>query len=114
MRTGWRSSQHAPTADIIAAAGQNTIGAPAHGAILTDEQGIRTMTDKITPQPEYDALNAFDAENSVEPFRTIAERIAVGHDFWTTHLIVDEISHALEDAYNLGVKRGPLVPHPQS
>lgn len=70
------------------------------------------MTDqfKIAHQPEYDALNAFDAENNVKPFRTIAEHIAANHDFWTTHPIVDEISHALEDAYNLGERRGPLVP----
>lgn len=68
--------------------------------------------DRIMPQPEYDALNAFDAENNVEPFRAIAERIATNHDFWTTHQIVDEISAALEDAYKLGERRGPLIPHP--
>jgi predicted Zn-dependent protease len=65
---------------------------------------------KIAHQPEYDALNAFDAANNVEPFRTIAERIATSHDFWATHPIVDQISAAMEDAYNLGERRGPLVP----
>lgn len=67
---------------------------------------------KITPQPEYAALNAFDAENNVEPFRTIAERIVDGYGI-NSHvgpLMVDEISIALEDAYDLGVRRGPLDP----
>lgn len=68
------------------------------------------MDNRITPQPEYDALNAFDAENNVEPFRTIAERMAYGYGCARNHPLVDEISAALEDAYNLGVKRGPLVP----
>ena len=66
--------------------------------------------NKITHQPEYDALNAFDAENDVVPFRNIAEQIAWRFDFRPEHMIVDDISHALEDAYNLGVRRGPLIP----
>lgn len=65
---------------------------------------------KITPQPEYDALHAFDAENNVEPFRTIAERIGLSYGFAEQHPLVDVIAAAIEDGYNLGVKRGPLVP----
>jgi hypothetical protein len=67
------------------------------------------MSNKITSTPAWDAVHAFDAENSVESFREIAERIAANHDFWMTHQIVDEISAALEDAYSLGERRGPLV-----
>ena len=65
---------------------------------------------KIIPQPEYDALHAFDAENNVEPFRTIAERIARKYGAGETHSLVDDIAQAIEDAYNLGERRGPLVP----
>ena len=65
---------------------------------------------KIKIQPEWETLYAFDAENNVEPFRTIAERIAWRFDFRPDHMIVDDISVALEDAYNLGERRGPLVP----
>lgn len=69
------------------------------------------MSNKITRQPEYDALNAFDAENNVEPFRTTAERIAWQYGYKEpAHPMVDAISAALEDAYNLGERRGPLVP----
>jgi hypothetical protein len=68
---------------------------------------------KITPQPEYDALNAFDAENNVEPARTIAERIAWKYDYWSTDPIVDDISHAIEDAMNLGQRRAAYLPKKQ-
>ena len=67
------------------------------------------MTFKITPQPEYDALNAFDAENNVEPARTIAERIAWRFDFRPDHMIVDDISHAIEDAVELGQRRAAYL-----
>jgi len=65
---------------------------------------------KITPQPEYDALNAFDAENNVEPARTIAERIAWRFDFPSGHTIVDAISHAIEDAMEIGQRRAAYLP----
>jgi hypothetical protein len=65
---------------------------------------------KITPQPEYDALYAFDAENNVEPFRTIAERIGLSYGFAEQHPLVDVIAAAIEDAHDLGVRRGPLIP----
>lgn len=70
--------------------------------------------NKITPRPEYDALNAFDAEHNVEPTRTIAERIAWKYGAGPTHSMVDDIAHALEDAHELGVKRGPLIPPTRS
>lgn len=65
---------------------------------------------KIMPQPEYDALNAFDAENNVEPARVIAERIALK---WSSYLrpeMVDDISHAIEDAMSLGERRAAFLP----
>lgn len=72
--------------------------------------------NKIEPQPEYDALNSFDAENNVELPRTIAERIAwrFGVRGVQATPIVDAIAHAIEDARELGVKRGPLIPPPRS
>lgn len=63
---------------------------------------------KITSTPEWDALHAFDVENDVEPARTIAERIAWRFDFRPEHMIVDDIAHAIEDAREIGTRRGPL------
>lgn len=63
----------------------------------------------IPRTPEWDAVNAFDAKINLEPDRVIAQRIARKHGFLDTDDIVDEISHALEDAYNIGERRGPLV-----
>lgn len=70
------------------------------------------MSDnKIAHQPEYDALNAFDAENGVEPCRTIAERIVEKYfEPKAVSLLVDDIAHALEDAHDIGVQRGQLIP----
>ena len=65
---------------------------------------------KIARQPEWDALYAFDAENNVLPARTIAEKIAERHGLQLWYSLVDEISHAIEDAMELGIKRGPLIP----
>lgn len=56
---------------------------------------------------EWDALHEFDAVNGVEPTRTIARRIVAAHGIDHNHPIVDEISHAIEDAYALGARRGP-------
>lgn len=67
------------------------------------------MSNKIASTPAWDAVHEFDAQNNVEPFRTIAERIAYGAGCSKNHPLVDEISAALEDAYNLGERRGPLV-----
>lgn len=64
--------------------------------------------NEISHQPEWDALQQFDADNNVEPPRVIAYRIASKYGHSAT--LVDEISHAIEDAYNLGERRGPLIP----
>ena len=62
------------------------------------------MTDKIVLTPEDRARHAFDAENNVEPCRTIAERIV--HNYPHPDDLVDDISHAIEDARALGERRG--------
>lgn len=67
--------------------------------------------NKITPQPEWDAIHQFDADNNVEPARTIAERIAWKYGAGKTHSMVDDIAHAIEDAMELGQRRGLLIPH---
>jgi hypothetical protein len=65
---------------------------------------------RIASSPEWDAVHAFDTENNVLPFRSIAERIAWRFGYKEpTHPMVDAISSALEDAYNLGERRGPLI-----
>jgi hypothetical protein len=61
---------------------------------------------KVTLTPADEALFKFDAENNVEPARTIAERLALK---WSTYLrpeMVDDIACAIEDARNLGERRG--------
>lgn len=57
------------------------------------------------PTPEQ----MFDCENNVEPDRTIAERIAGAYDIMDTHPIVDLISHAIEDAREIGAKKADFV-----
>jgi hypothetical protein len=64
---------------------------------------------KIKSSPEIDALHQFDATHNVEPCRTIALRIAQKYDCTAVHPIVDEISQAIEDARELGEKRGPFA-----
>lgn len=64
---------------------------------------------KIHTSPEYEALHRFDAEHNVEPCRTIAERIAKKWDCMSVHPIVDDIAHAIEDAREIGEKRGPFA-----
>ena len=49
-----------------------------------------------------------DAENKVEPARNIAEQIALKYGAGKTHSMVDEISHAIEDARDIGKRRGAL------
>ena len=66
--------------------------------------------NKITPQPEYDALYEFDAANNFEPSSVIAERIAAKYGFHDKHPIVDDIHYAIEDALDLGQRRGKLIP----
>lgn len=65
--------------------------------------------NKITITPADAALFKFDADNNVEPFRTIAERIAWKYGAGRTHSLVDDIAHAIEDAHDLGVRRGPYL-----
>jgi hypothetical protein len=67
------------------------------------------MNNRMVLTPADEALFAFDAENHVEPVRTIAERIAAKHGAGPTHSLVDDISRAIEDAYSLGERRGELV-----
>lgn len=65
--------------------------------------------NKITATPADEALFKFDAENNVEPTRTVAERIAERHGLGLWHSLIDDISHALEDAHDIGVKRAPYL-----
>lgn len=60
----------------------------------------------VTTTPAFDALHQFDADNNVEPFRATATRIAQAYMEYSE--LVDAISHALEDAAEIGKKRGPL------
>lgn len=80
-----------------------------NSALYSNREDSITVSKKITSTPAWDAVHAFDAENSVEPFRAIAERIAYGAGCAKNHQLVDDISGALEDAYSLGERRGPLV-----
>ena len=59
---------------------------------------------KVVLTPEDKARLAFDAENNVEPCRTIAERIVRKNPHPDD--LVDYISYAIEDARALGKKRG--------
>ncbi len=68
------------------------------------------MENKIQRQPEYDALDKFDAENNVEPARVIAYRIASKYGLSERGRLVDEISHAIEDALDLGQRRAAHLP----
>jgi hypothetical protein len=68
--------------------------------------------NKITHQPEYDALYAFDAEHNLVPTSIVAERIAAKYGFHDKHPIVDDIHYALEDAWELGQQRGRLTRAP--
>lgn len=65
--------------------------------------------ERITITPEDARRYAFDAEHGVEPARTVAERIATGFGAGHTHPLVDAISHAIEDARELGEKRGKMM-----
>lgn len=60
---------------------------------------------KFETSPADEALFAFDADHNVEPARTIAERIASKYGCGFTHALVDDISHAIEDARDIGRMR---------
>jgi hypothetical protein len=66
--------------------------------------------NKIVHHPEYDALHKFDVENNVEPARQIARRIAMKYDCGRNHPIVDDIAFAIEDAMDIGERRGKFLP----
>jgi hypothetical protein len=63
----------------------------------------------IAPTVEQEALYRFDAENKVEPQRVIAERVAAIYGLGKTHPIVDDISHAIEDAREVFERRGRVA-----
>jgi hypothetical protein len=63
---------------------------------------------RIVETPDDKARHTFDAANNVEPCRIIAERIAAKYGAGPTHSMVDAISHAIEDARELGEKRRAL------
>jgi hypothetical protein len=65
--------------------------------------------NKIVMTKADEALFKFDSENNIEPFRTVAERIAKRYDIALYSPLVDAISNALEDAHDIGVKRAPYL-----
>lgn len=77
--------------------------------VLNRESNAMTDDLKFMTTPMDDALFRFDAENNVEPPRRIAARIASKYGVTSTHPLVDDISHAIEDAMELGHRRAPYV-----
>jgi hypothetical protein len=65
--------------------------------------------DKVVLTARARALFAFDAEHKVEPARTIAKRIAAKYGAGPTHSLVDEISQAIENAWDIGEKRAAYL-----
>lgn len=63
----------------------------------------------ITHQPEYDALNTFDAENNVEPTLTIARRIAQKYDMGRNLELIEDIHYALQDVQDVSERRGRVL-----
>lgn len=63
----------------------------------------------ITPQPEYDALYAFDAENNVEPPLTIARRIMQKYDMGRNLELLDDIMFALNEVQEVSERRGRVM-----
>lgn len=61
--------------------------------------------ERVVTTPADEARHAFDAEHNVEPSRTVAQRIAWKYGCGRNHSLVDDIQHAIEDAWNLGEKR---------
>jgi len=64
------------------------------------------MTEKFITTAQDEADFRFDEENNVEPARTIAERLSEKYGGSPTHPLVDDVSHAIEDARELGERRG--------
>lgn len=78
---------------------------------LPDHSFVPTLADEaarnsFTKTPADKASFKFDADHNVEPFRTIAARLASNYyDYEEPGSFIDNIAHALEDAHNLGYKR---------
>ncbi len=68
------------------------------------------MQERATPQPEYEALMAFDAENNVEPSLVIAQRIAIKNGYDRNQDLIDDINHAVDYAMQLGQRRAKYLP----
>lgn len=68
-----------------------------------------TSGNKIHVTPADEALFKFDAENKVEPPRVIAQRVARRHGLGYNGSLIDDIAHALEDAMEIGQKRGKFL-----
>lgn len=64
---------------------------------------------RVVTTPADEALFAFDAQNNVQPPRAIAEKIAWRYGMGKTHPIVDTISHAVEDAMDIGGRRTKVL-----
>jgi hypothetical protein len=70
--------------------------------------------NKMVVTPDDKALFEFDARNNVRSFRAIANDLVwkTSDAYGGPQDLVDAVSHALEDAYTLGVARGPLCIKP--
>jgi hypothetical protein len=64
---------------------------------------------RIVETAQSRANHVFDEANNVEPCRTVAKRIAGEYDIPEIHPLVDSIAHAIEDARELGEKRGRML-----
>lgn len=63
----------------------------------------------FTVPENWRRIYAFDAANNVEPAGEVARRIAAKFGFSALDPLTDAISHAIEDAYTKGEKRGRLM-----
>jgi hypothetical protein len=67
-----------------------------------------SANDPIITSPADEARQAFDAGHNVEPCHMIAVGIAARYGIRRTHPIVDDMSHAIEDAPEIGDAKIPL------
>jgi hypothetical protein len=63
------------------------------------------MTERFTLSDQDKADMQFDDENDVLPARTVAEQIGERFGADARHPLVDAISHAIEDALEIGERR---------
>lgn len=66
------------------------------------------MSERVVITPEDAARFEFDAKHNVRPAREIAERIAQPRLYDSRDALVGRISHAIEDAWEIGEKRAAL------